>query len=115
MDLPEKVYAIGVAHDAPTHGTPIIAGAGEAGFAPLSVVDGDGERALPVFTTQDKAEWGIRLFTTEEERTRTPVTAVLVDLEDLLRTVRETSSGAPKVHYVGVNMGEGGNYPMIRP
>ena len=113
--LPDKVWAVGILREgAAAYHSPIIAGEG-LGLAPLSVLDADGERAVPVFTTHDKAERGILHFMSEEERTENTVGAVRVDLDELLRAMREAPTEAPKVDYVGVNMGEGGVYPLIRP
>lgn len=95
-----------------THETPLSAGEG-IGVAPLTVFDADGERALPVFTTPEKAELGIEHFMTEEERTNNPVGAAAVELEVLVETMRRPA-GSPKVDYIGIDMGEGGVYPLIR-
>jgi hypothetical protein len=111
--LPGKVWAIGIVRDMPTYDTPITTEEG-LGLAPLSVVDADGDRAVPVFTTQEKAERGILHFMSEEERANHTVAAARVGLEDLVRTFAEPPAGAPKVDYIGVNMGEGDTYPLIR-
>ena len=113
MDIPEKVWAIGVARDETIAHAPILVG--DIGFSPLSVQDGEGERALPVFTTLGKAEMGILHFTTEEERENVLLSTVLVGMEDLLRTFRLSPAGAPKVDYIGVDMGEGDRYAVLRP
>ncbi len=113
-EIPEKVWVVGKARPSATHQTPIRASEGE-GLAPLTVLDRDGERALPVFTTRFKAERGIRHFMTEEERADGPVASVFVGLEDLVTTFSGPQpEGIPKVDYIGVNMGEGGIYPLIR-
>jgi hypothetical protein len=113
--LPDKVWAVGILReDAAAYRSPILAGEG-LGLAPLSVLDADGERAVPVFTTRDKAERGILHFMSEEERTENTVGAIRVDLDELLRAMREAPAGAPKVDYIGVNMGEGGVYPPDPP
>jgi hypothetical protein len=113
-EIPEKVWAIGIARPEATHHTPIKVSERE-GLAPLTVVDADGERALPVFTTRDKAERGIVFFMTEEERADGPTATALVGFKDLIRTFRETPPGGlPKVDYIGVDMGEGGVYPLLR-
>jgi hypothetical protein len=52
---------------------------------------------------------------TEEERANGPIASVFVNFEDLIKTFREQQlEGLPKIDYVGVNMGEGGIYPLIR-
>ena len=67
QEIPEKVWLVGKARPMATHHAPIKAGGGE-GLAPLTVLDPDGERALPVFTTRYKAERGIEHFMSEAER-----------------------------------------------
>ena len=116
-ELPDKVFAIGVTRDSDpaTHQTPIRAGEGGPGFAPLAVLDADGERAMPVFTTREKAERVIRQYMTEEDHALGPVASALVDLDGLILSLRHTPPGAPKVDYVGVDMGEGGRYAVLRP
>ncbi len=37
-----------------------------------------------------------------------------VNLDELVETMRYRPPGTPKIDYVGVNMGEGGIYPLIR-
>jgi hypothetical protein len=111
--FPDKVYAIGIIRDTAAYQTPITTEDG-LGFSPLSVLDADEERAVPVFTTQDKAERAIVRLMSEEERTNNPVGAALVDLDSLLRTMQEAPGDAPRVGYVGLDMGEGGIYPLIR-
>ncbi len=66
QELPEKVYAIGIVRNAAAYETPIKADE-VTGIAPLTVLDADGERALPVFTTRAKAERGILNFMTADE------------------------------------------------
>jgi type III secretion system (T3SS) SseB-like protein len=113
-EIPEKVWAVGKVRPLATHRTPIKASKGE-GLAPLTVKDADGERALPVFTTRSKAERGILHFMAEEERTDGPIASVLVSLEDLVKAFRSPQpERVPKVDYIGVNMGEGGIYPLLR-
>ena len=113
-EIPEKVWAIGKSRPSGTHQTPIRA-RGEEGLAPLTVLDWDGERALPVFTTRAKAEGGILHFMTEEDRADGPIASALVSLEDLITTFQGLQpEGVPKVDYIGVNMGEGGIYPLLR-
>ena len=111
MDVPENVWAIGVDRRETIAHAPVIVG--ELGFAPLSVLDAHGERALPVFTTPAKAEQGMLRFASEEGGAL--LSTVLVGLEDLLGALREAPPGEPKVDYVGLDMGEGGAYPLIRP
>jgi type III secretion system (T3SS) SseB-like protein len=113
-EIPEKVWVIGLARPLATRHTPIRAREGE-GLAPLTVLDPDGERALPVFTTRDKAERGILHFMTEEQRADGPVAYVLIRLEELVDVFQGPQpEGVPKVDYIGVNMGEGGIYPLLR-
>ena len=113
--MPDTVYAIGIMRGTADYRTLITASkeSGE-GFAPLSVLDADGERALPVFTTQEKAERGILRFMSEEERTTNPVGAALVDFGLLLEAMGDPPEGAPKVAYIGLDMGEGGQYALLR-
>ena len=113
QELPETVYAVGIVRDGAAHHTPIATDEG-MGVAPLTVLDADGERALPVFTTPEKAERGIEHFLTEDERANNLVGAALVKLASLVDTMREEIPGMPKVDYIGVTMGEGGIYPLIR-
>ena len=119
-EIPDNVWAIGKARPLGQsvkgvyHDTPIRVSERE-GLAPLTVLDRDGERALPVFTTHDKAECRIRHFMTEEERADGPIASARVSLEDLLVTFGGPQpEGVPKVDYIGINMGEGGIYPLIR-
>jgi hypothetical protein len=114
-ELPEKVYAIGILRRAAGYLTPIRDEESGLGMAPLTVLDADGERAMPVFTTREKAERGIRQFMSEEERTENRVGAALTDLDTLVRTMADTPETMPKVDYIGVDMGVGGVYPPIRP
>jgi hypothetical protein len=94
--------------------TPIRASERE-GLAPLTIKDRDGERALPVFTTRFKAERGILRFTSAQERADGPMGSVRIDLEALLRTFGGPQpEGVPEIDYIGVDMGEGGIYPLIR-
>ena len=113
--MPDKVYAIGIMRGTADYRTLITASeeSGE-GFAPLSVLDADGERALPVFTTQEKAERGILRFMSEEERTNNPVGAALVDFGLLVEAIRDPPEGAPKTDYIGLDIGEGGQYALLR-
>jgi SseB protein N-terminal domain len=119
-EIPETVWAVGKVlpldqrTNAVYYDTPIRASERE-GLAPLTVEDADGERVLPVFTSRFKAERGILHFMTPEERADGPIASVRIGLEDLLKTFRGPQpEGTPKVDYIGVNMGEGGTYPLIR-
>jgi hypothetical protein len=112
--LPEKVYAIGILRRAAGYLTPIRDEESGLGMAPLTVLDADGERAMPVFTTREKAERGIRHFMSEEERTENAAGAALTDLGSLLETMADSPAAMPKVDYVGVDMGVGGAYTPIR-
>jgi hypothetical protein len=97
-----------------TYNTPIRASERE-GLAPLTVLDPDGERALVAFTTHAKAERGILHFMTAQQREDGPIASARVDLEELLKTFTGPQpEGTPKIDYIGVNMGEGGVYPLIR-
>jgi len=113
-EIPEKVWAVGKARPLATYQTPIKAGEG-GGLAPLTVEDSDGERALPVFTTRFKAERGILHFMTERDHADGPIASVFISLEDLIKVFGGPQpEGVPKVDYIGVDMGEGGIYPLIR-
>ena len=57
--IPEGVWAVGLLRDPETYSAPIRDEETGAGVAPLTVIDGDGERAMPVFTSHEKAERGI--------------------------------------------------------
>lgn len=116
-ELPDKVFAIGVTRDPDpaAHQAPIGEGEAGPGFAPLAVLDADGERAMPVFTTREKAERAVRQYMTEEDHAFGPVAAALVDLDGLVLSLRRSPPGTPKVDYVGVDMGEGGRYAVLRP
>ena len=116
-NIPERVWAVGFIRTPETHlhhHPPIRDEETGAGVAPLSILDTDGERALPVFTTRHKAERGIVHFMTEEERTQNIVGAAIVHLDTLLETMRQAPPGTPAVDYIGVDMGEGGYYPLLR-
>jgi hypothetical protein len=113
-ELPEKVYTIGILRRAAGYLTSIRDEESGLGMAPLTVLDADGERAMPVFTTREKAERSIARFMSEEERTGNRAGAALTDLGSLLETMADAPAGMPKVDYVGVDMGEGGVYPPIR-
>jgi hypothetical protein len=119
-EIPDKVWLVGKARPLGQpvrgvyHDTPIRVSERE-GLAPLTVLDRDGERALPVFTRRFKAERGILHFMTEEERADGPIASVFIGLEELLKTFTgPRPEGTPKVDYIGVDMGEGGIYPLIR-
>jgi len=112
--LPKDVYVMGIVRDSAIYGTPIRTQQSGFGLAPLTVLDADGERALPVFTTLRKAERGIRHFMANEDRTRDPVAMALCGLDDLLATMTHAPEGLPRPDYIGIDMGEGGIYPLIR-
>lgn len=112
--IPEKVWVIGKARPSVAYETPIRAGEGQ-GLAPLTVLDKDGERALPVFTTRFKAEKGILQLMTSEERADGPIASVLVSVGELVEAFRGPQpEGVPSVEYIGIDMGAGGIYPLIR-
>ena len=113
-NIPERVWAVGL-YRAPesTTAAPIHDEDTGAGVAPLTIVDPDGERAMPVFTSHAKAERGIRHYMSAEA-SRGAVGAAIVHLDTLLETMRHTPPGAPAVDYIGVDMGEGGYYPLLR-
>ena len=71
--------------------------------------------SLPVFTTHRKVERGVRHFTSPEERAGGGVGAAIVNLDELLETLRHAPPGTPKIDYSGVDMDEGGYYPLLRP
>jgi hypothetical protein len=50
------------------------------------------------------------------EASRGAVGTAIVDLERLMETMRHSSeaTGTPKADYIGVDMGEGGYYPLLR-
>ena len=112
-NIPERVWAVGLLRDPETYTTPIRDEETGAGVAPLTVIDTDGERAMPVFTSHEKAERGIRHYMSAEA-SRGRVGAAIVHLDSLLETMRRALPGTPTVDYIGVDMGEGGYYPLLR-
>ena len=112
-NIPERVWAVGLLRDPETYTTPIRDEETGAGVAPLTVIDGDGERAMPVFTSHSKGQRGIRHYMSAET-SRGAVGAAIVNLESLMETMRHAPPGSPKVHYIGVDMGERGYYPLLR-
>jgi len=114
QEVPEKVWVVGKVRPTDTHRTPIEAGEGQ-GLAPLTVLDKDGERALPAFTTRLKAEQGILHFMTSEERADGPIASVRILVGELIEVFQGTQpEGVQVVDYIGIDMGEGGMYPLIR-
>ena len=67
-----------------------------------------------MFTTWRKPERGICHFMTDKNRANNPAVMALCGLDDLLWTMEEAPEGTPKLDYIGINMGEGGIYPLIR-
>ena len=114
LELPEEVYIVGIPWDPADYHTPLWDEQSGLGLAPLTVLDADGERTLPVFTTRRKAERGICHFMTDKNRASNPAVMALCGLNDLLRTMAEAPEGTPKLDYIGINKGEGGIYPLIR-
>ncbi len=118
MTIPEKVWVVGKVRDPNEYSTPII-GTGESGnevgLAPLTVLDADGERAMPVYSTLDKAHKGIENLMSAEEKEEA-VGCTLVGFESLFRTMRQKVEGVPSVAYLGIDMmGEpGGQYAAVR-
>jgi hypothetical protein len=51
---------------------------------------------------------------TDKNRANNPAVMALCGLDDLLWTMEEAPEGTPKLDYIGINMGEGGIYPLIR-
>ncbi len=118
MTIPEMVWVIGKSRELGQHSTPIV-GIGESGeqvgLAPLTVLDPDGERAMPVYSTIDNAREGIKNLMSEEEK-QEAVVCSLVEFEGLFRTMGQKVEGAPLVAYLGIDMtGEpGGQYAAVR-
>jgi hypothetical protein len=112
--LPEKVYVVGILRDPAVYHTPVRDEQSGLGVAPLTVLDADGERALLVFTTLPKTQRGIRHFITDQNRASNPMGMALCGLDELLRTTAEAPEEVPKLDYIGIDMGEGGIYPLIR-
>ena len=118
MSIPERVWVIGKVRELGEYSTPIV-GIGEAGeqvgLAPLTVLDADGERAIPVYSTLDNAHKGIENLMSEEEKGE-GVGCTLVGFEVLFQTMRQEVEGAPSVAYLGIDMtGEpGGQYAAVR-
>ncbi len=118
MTIPEKVWVVGKVRDPNEYSTPII-GTGESGnevgLAPLTVLDADGERAMPVYSTIDNAHKGIENLMSEEEKGEAVVCS-LIQFGMLFRTMRQKVEGAPSVDYLGIDMmGEPGvQYDAVR-
>ncbi len=118
MTIPEMVWVIGKSRELGEHSTPIV-GIGEdgerVGVAPLTVLDPDGERAMPVYSTIDNAYKGIENLMSEEEKGEAVVCS-LVEFERLFRTMGQKVEGAPSVAYLGIDMmGEpGAQYAAVR-
>ena len=116
--IPEMVWVIGKSRELGEHSTPIV-GIGEdgerVGVAPLTVLDPDGERAMPVYSTIDNARKGIENLMSEEEKGEAVVCS-LVEFESLFRTMGQKVEGAPSVAYLGIDMtGEPGvQYSAVR-
>jgi hypothetical protein len=116
--IPEMVWVIGKRRELGEHSTPIV-GIGEdgerVGIAPLSVLDPDGERAIPVYSTIDNAHKGIENFMSEEEQGEAVVCS-LVSFGMLFRTMGQKIEEAPSVVYLGIDMtGEPGvQYDAVR-
>ncbi len=118
MTIPERVWVIGKVRELGEYSTPIV-GIGESGeqvgLAPLAVLDADGERTMPVYSTLDNAHKGIENLMSEEEKGEA-VGCTLVGFETLFETMRQEVEGAPSVAYLGIDMtGEpGGQYAAVR-
>jgi hypothetical protein len=123
MNLPEKVWVIGKLRPRRrgsewTHYTPFAgrdAAGKEVGLAPLTILDSDGERAMPVYSTRIKAEMAIERLMTDEEK-EAPAGSLNVDFDTVLERMSQRVQGAPHVDYVGVDMmGKGrGQYALVR-
>jgi hypothetical protein len=111
--MPDKVYAIGLIRPY-DEVSPIRDEDTGVGISPLSIEDAVGERVVPTFSTRAKARWGMNNFMSKDERAQNAICLARVDLGELLEALRHAPAGSPKVHYIGVNMGEGGVYPLIR-
>jgi hypothetical protein len=118
VTIPERVWIIGKIRELGEHSTPIV-GIGETGeqvgLAPLTVLDADGERTMPVYSTLDNAHEGIENLMSEEEKGEA-VGCTLVGFESLFGTMRQEVEGVPSVAYLGIDMtGEpGGQYAAVR-
>ena len=118
MTIPEMVWVIGKVRKVGEYSTPIM-GIGESGeqvgLAPLAVLDPDGERTIPVYSTLDNAHKGIENFMSEEEK-GDDVGCTLVEFEILFQTMRQEVEGAPSVAFLGIDMtGEPGvEYAAVR-
>jgi hypothetical protein len=111
--IPDEAYIIGIIRPE-GEVSPIRDEDTGVGVSPLSILDADGERAVPVFTTHTKAAWGINNLMSKDERAQSAICFARVDLGELLQALRHAPAGTPGVDYIGVNMGEGGTYPLIR-
>ena len=116
--IPDMVWVIGKSRELGEHSTPIV-GIGEdgerVGVAPLTVLDPDGERALPVYSSIDNAHKGIKNLMSEEEKGEAVVCS-LIQFGMLFRTMSQKVEGAPSVDYLGIDMmGEPGvQYDAVR-
>jgi hypothetical protein len=118
VTIPERVWVIGKVRKVGEYSTPIM-GIGESGeqvgLAPLAVLDPDGERTIPVYSTLDNAHKGIENLMSEEEK-GDDVGCTLVEFEILFRTMSQEVEGAPSVAFLGIDMtGEPGvEYAAVR-
>lgn len=118
MTIPDRVWVIGKVRQLDDYSTPIM-GIGETGeqvgLAPLTVLDPDGERTIPVYSTLDNAHKGIENLISEEEKGG-DVGCTLVGFESLFQTMRQEVEGVPSVAYLGIDMtGEPGvQYSAVR-
>jgi hypothetical protein len=112
--IPDEVYVIGLIRPAGEGRCPIEDEDTGVGVSPLAVEDADGERAVPTFTTQARASWGVNRFMSKKDREQSALCIARVGLGSLLETLSRAPEGVPKVDYIGINMGDGGAYPLIR-
>ena len=112
MTIPERVWVIGKVRELGEYSTPIV-GIGESGeqvgLAPLTVLDPDGERAIPVYSTLD-SKINLQSLTTPKEEKEDAVGCTLVGFESLFQTMRQEVEGVPSAAYLGIDMtGEPGS------
>ena len=104
MTIPERVWVIGKVRKVGEYSTPIV-GIGESGeqvgLAPLTVLDADGERAIPVYSTLDNAHKGIENLMSEEEK-EDAVGCTLVGFESLFQTMSQEVEGVPSAVKDGI-------------
>jgi hypothetical protein len=118
VTIPDRVWVIGKSRELGKYSTPLVGiseDGEQVGLAPLTVLDSNGERAIPVYSTLDNARKGIENLMSEEEKGE-PVVCTFVEFESLFQAMGQKVEGAPSVAYLGIDMmGEpGSQYAAVR-